>query len=114
VLVVDDDLPVARALERWLKRRGVMVFLVTEASEFEQSLERDRPTLVISDYLMPKLNGVQVLATAKRLAPDARRCLLSGSLEQVTAAQRASISPCLFLEKPWDPARLAIQLGLSS
>lgn len=113
VLVVDDEVPVARALERWLLRQGAAVCLVTNSAVFETALLRERPTLVISDFLMPGLDGIAVLRTARALAPEARRCLLSGSLGLVTEAQRASVAPCLFIDKPWDTARLASQLGLA-
>ena len=112
VLVVDDDLSVAHALERWLKRIGVQVTLLGKVAELEAVLERVKFTLIISDYLMPVRDGITVLSTARRLAPSMRRCLLSGSLGLVTEAQRASVAPCVFLEKPWEPASLASQLGL--
>ena len=112
VLIVDDDLPVARALERWLKRIGVQVTLLAKVAELEAVLDREKPTLIVCDYLMPGLDGVSVLATARRVAPSVRRCLLSGSLGLVTEAQRASIAPCVFIEKTWEPSLLASQLGL--
>ena len=112
VLVVDDELMVARSLERWLTRRGVEVVVLTDVTEFELVFTREAPTLVICDYLMPGMNGVAVLTLARRLAPEVRRCLLSASQPSVTAAQRASIEPCLFIDKPWDSATFAKQLGL--
>jgi DNA-binding NtrC family response regulator len=114
VLVVEDELPVARALERWLKRRGATVFLVTDPAQFEAVFLRERPTLVICDYLMPGVDGVEVLTAARRLAPAVRRCLLSGSLSLVTAERRALIEPCLFVDKPWDGDALAALLGLEA
>jgi two-component system response regulator AtoC len=112
VLVVEDELPVARALERWLQRRGATVFLLADPTRFEEVFVRERPTVVICDYLMPGLDGVQVLAAARRLGPAVRRCLLSGSLFLVTADRRALIEPCLFVEKPWDGDVLGALLGL--
>ena len=113
MLVVDDDLPVARALERWLKRLGAQVVLLCRGEDFEAALRREQPTLVICDFLMPQLDGVALLTIAKQVNPASRRCLLSGSLGLVTAEQRAQLAPCLFLEKPWNPAKFAGQLGLA-
>ena len=59
-----------------------------------------KPDAVLSDYSMPGVNGVTLLQHCLAIAPEVKRCLLSGSLGQVTEAQRASISPCLFLSKP--------------
>ena len=110
--MVDDELSIARALERWLTRLGVEVVVLTDLTQFERVFTREQPTLVICDYLMPGMDGVRVLASARRLAPQVRRCLLSGTLAMVTAEQRASIEPCVFIDKPWDSDTLARQLGL--
>ena len=110
--MVDDELSIARALERWLTRLGVEVVVLTDLNQFELVFTRAQPTLVISDYLMPGMDGVRLLMSARRLAPQVRLCLLSGSLALVTQAQRASIEPCLFIDKPWDSATFARQLGL--
>ncbi|MDP1823560.1 MAG: response regulator [Archangium sp.] len=108
---MDDELPVGRALERWLQRRGAVVFLLTNPVQFEEVLLRERPTLIICDYLMPGLDGVELLAVARRLAPAVRRCLLSGSLFLVSAERRALLEPCAFLDKPWDADQLGALLA---
>lgn len=99
-------------MERWLRREGAEVQLLSDPHAVEAALRLETPTIVISDYLMPGLNGVQVLALVKTLAPTALRCLLSGSLFMVTEAERETLAPCLFVEKPWDSAALRVQLGL--
>ena len=113
MLVVDDEASVARALERWLTRMGATVRVLSHPAEFEAVLVAEQPSIVISDFLMPVMDGVAVLGIAQRLLPSARRCLLSGSLFLVTPTQRAALAPCLFVEKPWDREVFAVQLGLS-
>jgi DNA-binding NtrC family response regulator len=113
VLVVDDEASVARAMERWLTRLGATVRVLNHPADFEAVLLAEQPAIVISDYLMPVMDGVAVLGIAQRLLPSARRCLLSGSLFLVTPQQRASLEPCLFVEKPWDREVFAAQLGLN-
>lgn len=114
VLVVDDEIPVARSLERWLKRQGAEVFVVNDPYEFEAAVERSAPQLIICDYFMPGRNGVQVLGLAKQLAPQARRCLLSGSLFLLSPDDRQAIEPCLFMDKPWSSEQFAVALGLKT
>ncbi len=106
VLVVDDELPVARALERWLLRHHIETTVLCEPAQFLEALVRVRPTAVVCDYVMPGVDGVTVLRQCLAAAPEVKRCLLSGSMALVTEAQRASITPCLFLDKPWDDAGL--------
>lgn len=112
VLVVDDELPVARAIERWLVRGHLEVVVLCDPTQFEQELARVHPTAVMSDLVMPGIDGISLLQQARALAPEVKRCLISGSVELVTAEQRASVEPCLFLSKPWDDTSLARVLAL--
>ncbi len=112
MLVVDDELLVARALQRWLGRRQIEVSVLCQPADFAQHLAQVRPTAVVSDLVMPGVDGITVLRQALELAPEAKRCLLSGSLGLVTKEQRASIEPCLFLSKPWDEDSMALLLGM--
>lgn len=112
MLVVDDELPVARALERWLHRYHIETSVLCEPAQFLETLARVRPTAVVCDYVMPGVDGVTLLRQCRKAAPEVKRCLLSGSMGLVTEAERASIAPCLFLEKPWNDTSLAGLLAL--
>lgn len=110
---MDDEVAVARSLQRWLTRRGAQVVVINDPREVEEALLRVQPTWIISDYLMPERDGVEVLELARRVAPEVRRCLLTGSLAEVSLAKRAQLEPCLFFEKPWDSPAFAAALGLA-
>lgn len=116
VLVVEDEVAVARSLERILRRCGVEVVVLhdpIDAAHFERVLHAEAPSVVLSDYLLQSaIDGVDVLSVAKRALPSARRCLLSGSLFLVSPARRDALEPCTFLDKPWDSGDLCRQLGL--
>lgn len=114
MLVVEDEVAVGRALARWLTREGAEVRVLNDARQVEGALRHQTPTIVISDYLMPGRDGVEVLHVVKALAPLALRCLLSGSLFLVTAEQRQSVEPCLFVEKPWSASTFRLQLGFAA
>lgn len=112
MLVVDDEVSVARALGRWLARYDLEVCVLTDSTRFAQELARVRPSVVVSDLVMPGVDGVALLLQSLALAPEVKRCLMSGSLNLVTTEQRASLAPCLFLDKPWDDATLKGLLAL--
>jgi len=112
VLVVEDEEPVGRALERWLKRQRVHVLLLIDTARLEETIAAFQPTHVVSDLRMAPRDGVEVLSVVKRLAPHAVRSLLSGSLETLTEASLATISPCNLISKPWQESTLAADLGL--
>lgn len=114
--MVEDEVAVARSLERILRRAGAEVVVLhdpVDAVHLAQVLREASPSLVLSDFLLQStLDGVEVLKVAKQAVPNARRCLLSGSLFLVEMDRRDELEPCTFLEKPWDSGVLCQQLGL--
>lgn len=112
VLIVEDEEPVARALERWLKRRRVEVRVLLDPLGFEVLLTAFNPTHVVSDLVMPERNGLEVLRVARQLMPDAVRVLLSGSLDSVKESALVDLMPVRLVSKPWRDATLAVDLGL--
>ena len=115
IVVVEDEEPVARALERFLRRHqaSVKVLIDPTPEALEAVLVEFDPTHVISDFYMPSRTGLDVLAQAMRVAPGARRALFSGSLQSVPAARLLSLQPLVLLPKPWNNDTLAADLGLS-
>ncbi|MFE6132339.1 response regulator, partial [Streptomyces sp. NPDC056437] len=85
ILTVDDDPGVSRAIARDLRRRYGDRYRVLRAPSGEEALEalrevklRGEPLAVmIADYRMPTMNGVQFLEAAMDLFPLARRVLLT-------------------------------------
>jgi DNA-binding NtrC family response regulator len=112
ILVVEDEEAVARALERWLKRRKAEVRVILDPHAVAQALREFQPTHVICDLHMPMRSGLEVLAEVKKLAPDATRALLSGSLQNVSASDLLELQPVRLVAKPWDVTTLARDLGL--
>ncbi len=107
VLVVDDDLLILRALQRVLEAQG---FAVTGRSSPEEALAelRSEPAnLIISDYMMPGMNGVEFLTEARRICPDAPRLLLTAANDFRVAADAVNSGEVYrLLSKPWNHAEL--------
>jgi response regulator RpfG family c-di-GMP phosphodiesterase len=65
--------------------------------------------LVVSDYMMPGMNGIQLLAHARRCQPEATRVLLTGHADKASAIQAINeVGLFHYLEKPWDNAQLLL------
>jgi DNA-binding NtrC family response regulator len=100
ILIVDDEPGVLRALERLFRRNGHEVRTAAHAAEALASLEEHAPEVVISDFLMAGMTGVEFLRQVAARTPAARRVLLSGYAEvdgQIDA---------LFIRKPYDAKEL--------
>ncbi|MBL8909816.1 MAG: response regulator [Archangium sp.] len=112
ILLVEDEEAVARALERWLKRRKVEVRVLLDPTEVGAALADFAPTIVVTDLHMPARSGLEVLAEVKDKAPNAIRALLSGSLQSLPAKDLLDLQPLRLIAKPWNTATLARDLGL--
>lgn len=65
--------------------------------------------VAISDYLMPKMNGIQFLGRMKEMQPEASRVLLTGHADKQSAIQAINeVSLFQYLEKPWDNSQLLL------
>ncbi|MFH1223035.1 MAG: response regulator, partial [Pseudomonadota bacterium] len=106
VLVVDDEQSVLSALKRELK--GIAPILTAlNADEAEKILYSQTVAVVISDYKMPKKDGVTFLSGLKDLNYEPVKILLTAYSEidiVVDAINKANIF--YFLRKPWNSAEL--------
>ena len=116
VLIVDDEDMVITSLRAYLQlETDYQVEGITDPEEAARFLEDRQVDVVISDYLMPKMNGIQLLARAKQLQPEATRVLLTGHADKQSAIQAINdVGLYQYLEKPWENAQLllVIQNGM--
>ncbi len=110
VLIVDDEDMVITSIRAFLQlETDYKVTGVTEPVEAVKYLETNPVDVVVSDYLMPKMTGLQVLAKAKDLQPEAARVLLTGHADKQSAIQAINeVGLFQYLEKPWDNAQLLL------
>lgn len=116
ILIVDDDESILKALRRLLtltpcSTNGETYKLTVDVfSAPREALEKARHTaydLVLSDYRMPIMNGVQFLKAFRQIQPDAARLILSGYADLnglIVAINEAGISR--FISKPWNDYEL--------
>jgi DNA-binding NtrC family response regulator len=84
----------------------------TSPEEAAKHLETNPVHVVVTDYLMPKMNGIQLLAKAKEFQPEAARVLLTGHADKQSAIQAINeIGLFQYLEKPWDNSQLLLVIN---
>jgi response regulator RpfG family c-di-GMP phosphodiesterase len=108
VLLVDDDPNILAAYTRALRKR----FSFDTAASGEEALALLRGpepyAVILSDMRMPGMDGMQLLAEARGLAPDSVRIMLTGNADMDTAIQAMNRGNCFrFLTKPCDSETLA-------
>jgi DNA-binding NtrC family response regulator len=110
VMIVDDEDMVITSVRAFLQLEteyNIAGFTVPEkAADY---LRTNPIEVVVSDYLMPKMTGLQLLARAKELQPEAARVLLTGHADKQSAIQAINdVGLYQYLEKPWDNAQLLL------
>ena len=111
VLVVDDEPAVRRFAVRVLREEG---YAVQEATDGAEALELIRMTpaeiaVVVSDIVMPRVNGVQLLQFLSVSRPELPVILMSG-YGTTQLAERGIASPCAVLTKPFPPDALLAEV----
>ena len=110
VLIVDDEDMVITSIRAFLQlETEYRVTGITDPQVAVKFLEVNPVDVVVSDYLMPRMNGLQVLGKAKELQPEAARVLLTGHADKQSAIQAINdVGLFQYLEKPWDNSRLLL------
>jgi serine phosphatase RsbU (regulator of sigma subunit) len=101
VLIVDDDAKILAALRRRLRKRFT-IETVMGGSEGLEKIRTDGPfAVVVADYCMPRMNGVEFLSRVRKVSPDAVRMMLTGSGDLQSAARAVNEGNIFrFLTKP--------------
>jgi thioredoxin reductase (NADPH) len=112
ILAVDDDVPVLRAIERDLRSRYGKDYRIVAASGGPEALDAVRElsvrgsaiALFVVDQRMPQVTGIELLAEAVQLQPDAKRILLTAYADTDVAIKAINdIRLDHYVLKPWDP-----------
>ncbi|MEO8464027.1 MAG: HD domain-containing phosphohydrolase [Gammaproteobacteria bacterium] len=115
VLFVDDEPNVLSAVQRTL-RGHFEVETCDDPTRAASMLCSPTPfAVLVSDMRMPGMNGIELLAEAKKAAPDTVRVMLTGNADQQTAIDAVNKGEIFrFLSKPTDPAvlRSVLELGV--
>ena len=78
ILVVDDEVEVGEAIRRVLERAGFVVEVTNSADGALQALERHQPDIVVTDVIMPKLHGLELIKILRGQYPRVRIVAISG------------------------------------
>jgi CheY-like chemotaxis protein len=102
ILVVDDEPVLADTLAEILKQEGYSSLAVYDGESAIEAALLDPPQLVISDVMMPGINGIDLGIAIRRIFPDCKVILSSGqpASSNLIAATLSAGNHFVFLEKP--------------
>lgn len=100
VLVVDDEHPFGEFVCEVLLGRRYEVTMARCGIEAVEAYRLDSPDMVLLDFRMPGMNGLETLRELKALDPGARVVMLTASQEQDIAEEARRMGAFDFLTKP--------------
>src|SRR5512137_2158553 len=100
VLIVDDDRANLETLARIFGREGWAVAQASSGAEALEVVRRDRPDVVVTDLMMPGMDGAELLRAVKAVAPETEVVLMTafGTVEGAVAAMKEGAYD--FITKP--------------
>ena len=116
LVIVDDEEMVLASLRAFLTLETDYEVLTFDSPlKALESIRENQIDLVISDYLMPEMTGIEFLLEVKKLQPYATRVLLTGYADKENAISAINeVNLYQYIEKPWsnEDLKLIIQNGL--
>ena len=104
ILYVDDDKLLTSTFITLMKVEGFKdVVVYNNPAQAIEYLKTETPDLIISDFLMPEMNGLEFLREAKKLYPETSMILLTAYADKENAIKTINeIGVYKYIEKPWD------------
>lgn len=110
ILLIDDDQDGRRTLERFLTGRGYVVFPVSNGKDGLAVLQREVIDIVVTDLMMPEMNGFEVLKAVRETAPDVEVVIVTGYGDMDGAIRALREGAFDFFTKPIDMQGLTAAL----
>jgi two-component system probable response regulator PhcQ len=115
ILLVDDEPHVLSALKRVLRARFAGEASIEVQADPTVALARVRETafdVVVSDFRMPQMSGIEFLNQVRELQPHAVRLILSASYEFETIQRAVNEAEVFrYMAKPWSDVDVVVQIG---
>ncbi|MEI6180251.1 MAG: response regulator [Chloroflexales bacterium] len=114
IFIIDDDLALQTVLEYALRSAGYNVVLAPDGEEGLRQLETLTPDLVISDIMMPNMDGVEVFQQLKeRLQDQGIPIMIMTALNRKPWFADLEAEGAVILQKPFEVERLIAMINLS-
>lgn len=112
ILILDDESIVTSSLKTLLEVEGFTdVFDFNSPEVALESLHSLKPSVIISDFIMPKMNGLDFLKESKKICPESSMILLTGYADKENAIRAINeVGLYKYIEKPWDNDDLIVNV----
>ncbi|NIO49265.1 MAG: response regulator [Candidatus Aminicenantes bacterium] len=104
IVIVDDEEMVLTSLNSFLSlETEYQIKTFTSAKKALEFIKKNDVGLVVSDYLMPEMDGITFLAKVKEIKPQVPRIILTGYADKENAIKAINdVGLFQYIEKPWN------------
>lgn len=108
LLCVDDEPQILASLRRFCRNQGFEMLATESAQEALTIVAREPVTVVLSDFRMPQMNGLELLRRIRERCPGVAGIILSGYADIPVVSQAIQQGDVYaYTPKPWDREELA-------
>ena len=111
ILIIDDDRQMRRLLTRILTGAGHTVREAENGRDGVAEFQRQRAVLVISDIVMPDMEGIETILALRRDQADLPIIAISGGSDPLYLNVAGKLGAAATLEKPFTPDQLLALVG---
>ena len=115
IMVVDDEKQICQNVEKILSKNDYEVIRATSAKDALEKMAKDSFSLLISDIVMPEMNGLEFLKLVKKEWPLTKAIMMTAYASTDTAVKAIRLGALDYLSKPFTPDELrsTVKLALS-
>jgi len=115
IMVVDDEDQICKNVEKILSKNDYEIIRATSAKEALEKMAKDSFALLISDIVMPEMNGLELLKLVKKEWPLTKAVMMTAYASTDTAVKAIRLGALDYLSKPFTPDELrsTVELALS-
>ena len=106
ILVVDDEQQICQNVEKILSKNNYEIVRATSAKEAMEKMAQDSFSLLISDIVMPEMNGLELLKMVKKEWPLTKAIMMTAYASTETAVKAIRLGALDYLTKPFTPDEL--------
>lgn len=110
ILIIDDELDLCDVMREYLESDELTVLVSCDGAQGLKRIQEDKPSLVVSDYRMPELNGLDLLKELKKLKIEVPVIWLTGQGSPELFREAWNNNVFDFYEKPFDLEKLKVSI----
>ena len=111
ILLVDDEIEITEINKRYLTQAGYEVLLAQDGQEALEIFEKTRIDLIITDIMMPNMDGYELISQVQYLVPDQPFLFITAKTSEPDKIYSLSLGADDFIAKPFSPRELVLRVN---